>query len=224
MREQLKDAASFNHPLVIISSVIQFADRPLSYSAVRSVFSPEERESQTLNTIESVRNKVPAATIVLIEAGINEDFLHRLRKEVDQYIYVGDRFPVRYVANWRHKSLGEAMALYTGTAKIHSCEPDYYFKLSGRYFLNNNFHASVFGERGFTVKTYGEQISTRLYGFSPDQFHFWRTTLRASAKHLILGKSIEQVMYKKIKYRISFDLKEIGLSGLVAPDGNAIEE
>lgn len=53
--------------LVLITSVCYTPNIPLSYSKVRSVFTPKERFEQLLETIESIREKIPDSFIFLVE-------------------------------------------------------------------------------------------------------------------------------------------------------------
>ena len=53
--------------LVLITSVINTPDKPLSYSKVRSVFTREERYEQTKKTIQSIKENIPDYKIMIVE-------------------------------------------------------------------------------------------------------------------------------------------------------------
>ena len=53
--------------LVLITSVINPPNRPLSYSSCRSIYSPNERFIQTQKTISSIREKIPNSKIFIAE-------------------------------------------------------------------------------------------------------------------------------------------------------------
>ena len=122
----------------IITSVINFPKKKLSYSTVRSMYSPKEREQQTLQTINSIRKKVPGATIVLVEMGLKRNIDTALINAADQFIYVGSNWLVKWSCNSMHKGLGEAMGLLIASSRIKTGAV-LYFKISGRYLLNNEF-------------------------------------------------------------------------------------
>ncbi|HWY37011.1 MAG TPA: hypothetical protein VNY73_00535 [Bacteroidia bacterium] len=210
--------------LFIISSVIYFKDAPLSYSKTRSKYTPEERERQTIDTIHSIKKKLPQAKIVLVEAGLKKELSGNLLSLVDQYIYLGDTFPVSYFSHGKNKSLGEMSSLYYASKKIERINTHYIFKISGRYFLTENFTITSFSADGFTIKKYTDQMSTRLYGFNAAEFTFWQKSLARSFWGLVGGRSVEQVLYKKIKSKITNELETIGVGGCVAPDGSSINE
>ena len=74
----------------IITSVIYFPDKKLSYTDTRSAFTPEQRIVQTMETIKSIRSKLPLASIVLIEMGRQKNIDSSLINAVDKYIYNGN--------------------------------------------------------------------------------------------------------------------------------------
>ena len=56
--------------LVLITSVIHTSSNPLSYTPCRSVFSPQERFTQTKKTIQTVRESIPDVQILLVECSV----------------------------------------------------------------------------------------------------------------------------------------------------------
>lgn len=213
--------------LFIISSVIYFKDKSLEYSLLRSVFDYKEREVQTLKTIQSIKSKVPNSYIVLIESGLNQDIDREIIKVVDQYIYTGHHKLVRWACDGKKKGLGEAVSLYYGLKQILPLNYKYCFKISGRYYLNENFNALAYDDtKDISLKTYNNplQMSTRLYGFS----NCFLKTLHKSLPFLFFGlyknKSIEELLYARVKkYQIQ-KLETLGVSGLIGPNGNEINE
>ena len=55
------------HNLVVITSIINTPNNPLSYTENRSVYSREERYIQTQNTIVSIKKHIPDCAILLVE-------------------------------------------------------------------------------------------------------------------------------------------------------------
>jgi hypothetical protein len=206
----------------IITSVIYFDDKPLIGGQPRSHFSFLERAEQTLKTINSIRQKVPRAKIILVELGLKKSLPLSLENKVDSYLYLGEKKIIRFACDGKNKSLGEAVALIIAKNKLP--RTDFYFKISGRYFLNDNFNLSDWeSDDKMLVKFYSYNFSTRLYGFSKNFLNIWFFCLLKSLPYLILGYSIEDVMYKFLKNRIK-KIDTIGLSGFVAPNGTFLEE
>ena len=124
----------------IITSVIYFPDKKLSYTDTRSAFTPEQRIVQTMETIKSIRSKLPLASIVLIEMGRQKNIDSSLINAVDKYIYNGNNLFVQWAAGSKYKGLGEAAGLLFASKKIEQINSDIFFKISGRYFLNDGFN------------------------------------------------------------------------------------
>jgi hypothetical protein len=116
-----------------------------------SVYSPEERLAQTLETIASVRAKMPKAIICLTDCGIpgvSDEIKSQLTADVDHFIDFSKDSNVNYVAGLTHqdtvKNLTELIVVskFFKLAKeqgwFNGC--DRVFKVSGRYVLNDHFN------------------------------------------------------------------------------------
>ena len=79
---------------VLITSVINTPNTPLSYSAVRSVFTRKERYEQTKKTIKSIKKYIPNCKIMIVEC---TDFT---KEESD---YINDQCD--YVVNLWHRTV-----------------------------------------------------------------------------------------------------------------------
>lgn len=202
----------------IIPSVIFFSPNPLNYSPVRSVFSPQERAEQTKQSIDSIRSKIPNSKVILIEMGFRETLPLNLHSLADNYVFLGNRKIIRQTADSPCKGLGEAVGLVLADKVIRSHQAKYFFKLSGRYYLNENFDMNPWltGEEGFVAKKYNDScISTRLYGFSNNFYTCWRNSIKRSVPYLASGEAMENVMPKVIS--TIRHLNPVGVSGLLAP-------
>lgn len=211
--------------LFVITSAINLRKKRLSYSEIRSVYTTQERITHTLRTIESIRKKIPNARIVLLELGKHPDELAKLKDKVDEFVFLGNNPFVRLAVDGEHKGLGEAVGLIFGCKYIRKYDDYYLFKVSGRYFLDENFKLSEWNENGkkISAKVYDRSISTRLYGFPYSYLNRWFFGLISSIPKLLLGKSIESVMYSKFKDSLQA-IPQIGVSGKVAIDGSGIKE
>lgn len=202
------------HIVFVVSSIIHCSTNPLSYSQVRTVFTPEERAKQTIHTIESIRLKVPEASILLVETGL-EHAPVQVRGRVDRYLYIGNRRLVRQAADGPHKGYGEAVSLVLANRQIQSLQPDYCFKLSGRYFLNEHFQIANWNQNYFTAKKGPGWFSTTLYGFPFSQYGLWRSSLKKAIPFLRQGEAIENAMWRL--FPDAHHIETLGVSGIVAP-------
>lgn len=132
----------------IITSVCNPSSSPLTYSGTRSVFTPEQRFEQLLNTIKSVREKVGNDTvIVLIECSpLTRNQTDILFNMVDSYYNLYYVDVVREQVSSPYKGLGERVLALFGLRVVKILIDEEInknninvFKLSGRYVLNDSF-------------------------------------------------------------------------------------
>lgn len=207
---------------IFVTSLIYVKDRKLTYG-VRSVFNAEKRAEQTLATIKSIRERAPAATIVLIEAGLREDIPAAVRAAADTYIYVGGSKLVRLACDSPFKSLGETVLLLAGYKALPNAKR--YFKMSGRYWLNNEFNQAAWQGDNFSfyyIRT--DFISTRLYSFSIAAKRRWRFALIKSLPYLFLDYPIEFLLPKFVAAKYITKINRVGVSGLDGVTGAEIKE
>lgn len=218
----------------IITSCVYPANKELSYSKTRSVFTPMERLQQTINTVNSIKTHCPSAYIILVDNGIKEPA--DLRKYVDEYYFLGNRRWVRFISSTKNKSLGEWILLAFVTSK---CKLDYsiIFKISGRYYLDSNFEISNYSYKYFNFKYIAgdkEMIgihsavkgvhTTRLYAFPGIRLREYRYALFVALPRIVLrGMSMEASIARGIKTPIHY-MKTLGVTGNVAVDNTYHQE
>lgn len=207
----------------VVTSVIHPSPKPLSYSSVRSVFSSDERISQTLKTIDSIRRYYKDAFIVLVEMGLSESIGTELRVAADKVIFVGNNKIVRWACDSKHKGLGEAIGLIAAIKSVRSLG-DFYFKISGRYYLSERFNPQQWESNDFMARRYGVDMSTRLYGFPVELFSAWQSALYMGLPWLLNGVQIEHVMPKFLSEARFTNIDILGIAGDVSPDGTYLEE
>jgi hypothetical protein len=207
----------------IITSVIYFSQNKLSYSAVRSIFTPEERTDQTIKTVKSIRERIPGAEIILVEMGKRKNISAELTELVDKYLFIGDNLLVNWACRGKFKGLGEAVGLIVSGARLNT-NADFYFKISGRYFLNDDFSPGMWHGSSFLARKYDSAISTRLYGFGKEMFTDWQRALKKSLILLYKGRSIEEVFPEKFGQQQIQSIPKLGISGFVAPQGDYLTE
>lgn len=208
----------------IITSVIYPKQKELSYASTRSVYNPEERAEQTLKTIESIKAKVPGAKIVLVESGLRDNLPFDLAKKVDQYLYLGNNFFVRRACDSKFKSLGEAVMLLWAKKRV-KFNADVFFKISGRYFLDENFDINSWQNdlfRFFYIRE--DYVSTRLYSFGKQMMLVWYFALIKGLPLLFLDYPIEHILPRFIppKYIVLAD--KVGVMGADATSGKIVKE
>lgn len=209
----------------IIPSVIYSASGPLSYTPVRSVYSPEERALQTKDGIKSVRLKVPGSKIILVELGLKKTLPYGLDTIADEYIYAGENKAVRRIVDGPNKGHGEAVALLLTDGPSKKFGPRYFFKLSGRYKLNDRFNLNGWFsvKDGLAAKKYSNScVSTRLYGFHADFYPEWRSGIIRAIPDLRFGWAFEDTLPKFVKKIVH--METLGVSGHIAPFGTGIVE
>lgn len=207
----------------IISSVIYPAASKLSYGT-RSVYSPEERAAQTLSTVVSIKEKVPNAKIVLVESGLQENLPLDLAKQVDQYLYLGNKFFVRRTCDSRLKSLGEAVMLLCAIKHI-KFNAEVFFKISGRYSLDENFDFSTWKTdlfKFFYIRK--DYVSTRLYSFGKSMLRQWQFALIKGLPLLLLDYPIEHILARFVPKKYIQTIDKVGVMGADATNGVIVKE
>jgi hypothetical protein len=155
--------------LVLITSVINIPNRPLSYTNTRSIYTKEERLEQTKKTIYSVQKKIPDALIFIVECSLlnneEEDFL---KKNSNYFLNLYDNDNIRERVYGISKSLGEGTLTYNALTYIqaNNIEYDNLIKISGRYLLSDNFDLNNFTNDSVVIKYIDGNINnviTSLY-------------------------------------------------------------
>lgn len=213
-----------NDVVFIVPSVIYFDPAPISYSIVRSIYSPEIRAEQTAMTISSVREKVPNAKVILMEMGLRRELPFDLHLKADQYVYLGHRRYIRKIADGPNKGHGEALALLLAHRAAMKYRARYYFKLGGRAWLDHRFSLDTWvNEPGFAALKYSDDCcASRLYGFPAEMYDFWRESMRKALPLLEFGSAMERVLPQVVSPIRHVNI--IGLRLLLAPHGVGVVE
>ena len=150
---------TINKNIVIITSKIIVSEQNFSYCKNRSVYSKEERFSQTLETIKSIKNNIKNYFIILFDNSyfFDKNKLVKLKESVDLFINNSDDSDLNIYTNfYEYKSFGEMSQLlrvyelylkYINFDAIKSL-----YKISGRYIINNNFDYSIFNNSSNIIK------------------------------------------------------------------------
>lgn len=228
-------------------------------SAVNSkfgVFSPSQRLQQTLDTIKSIKDKIPNALIIVMECCGNpikkeqEDilranchvFVDYSRDEDVQAMYDSDNWDV--VKNGTEiMCFGRALAVlnaenvFTGIDRIH--------KMSGRYVLNDQFDPAMYDQDNIVdkvvigpkyksqfpieVTTVPLQYMARLWSWPTSRIDevvkVYSDSFIFFAERLAVGGyvDIEHVLYKFLNPANLIEKLNLGVEGMIAPNGQAIQ-
>ena len=148
--------------VVMITSVIDFVHKELSYHHIRSIYSPAQRIQQTKRTISSIKKHIPWASIVLLEWWLR-NYRHEFWTSIDRYVFLGDRQLIKKCVDSSNKSLWEAMILIYGLQCIDLARWDILWKISGRYVLNTSFDITKFDTKKYSFRKIHSTLSTKLY-------------------------------------------------------------
>jgi hypothetical protein len=218
------------------------------------VFSPKERIEQTIKSAQSIRTRISDSHILLLEGGttsLSTEEYSELSKYFDEIQdYTSD--PIIQFAHKMHreevislKGPCEAKLLWNACATLKATQSDRIFKLSGRYYLNDDFdlakHTEQLGKYVFLEKHPGEkynklvpatpyQYKTRLYSFCGSILDKGTSYYKQIFDGIVHNYSngtfidIEHMMYKTINPNLIIGINPIGVSGLQAVDGRLVEE
>lgn len=172
--------------LVLVTSVVNTPNVGLSYSWTRSVYSREERFNQTKETIASVKRYFGCqCDILLVECS-------DLTDEEESYFKSHCDFVLNlWNKTYLHNDIfGLSKALGEGTMTIEALDYilngfdkyDNYFKISGRYSLNDRFNLDAFNNDKIVCKLNENttEIITVLFKVPRRFLVKWRDFLRAS--------------------------------------------
>lgn len=211
-------------PLCLITSVIKTPSLPLSYTDTRSVFTPEERYSQTLNTIESVRNKIPGVIICLVECSDLDKYqVVKLTSHVDYFLNIFDDTELRSRVYSPSKSMGEGTMTIAALNYIRERDIKYtsFYKISGRYSLADSF---ILDESPIIVRPIGGNrgnISTLFFKLNKESVHDFYTFLVNHESDMRNCKGYEVLFAEFISSRDLVKFTDtLGVSGYVSVDAD----
>jgi len=154
--------------LVLITSVINTPNLPLSYSKVRSVFTREERFKQTKKTIESVKEKIPNCKLMIVECtDFTEEEKSYFEKECDYVLNLWERKELHPKIFGKSKSLGEGTMTIQALQYLTDKEFKFnnLFKICGRYWLNKEFDYDIFNNNNLIFKKINGNVNNIFTSF-----------------------------------------------------------
>jgi hypothetical protein len=132
--------------IVFISSKVIVSTNKFDYSSSRSIYTTEERYEQTLKTIESIRQYIPNSYVILFDNSEFDDTKYCvLNEKCDLFLNVCNDIDIyEYTNNKIYKLYGElaqtAYVLKYISENLGHLKFDNFFKISGRYWINESFN------------------------------------------------------------------------------------
>jgi len=218
--------------LVLITSVICTPNTPLSYTNARSVYTNEERFHQTKITIETIKQKIPNVKIMIVECSNlsfeQEDYL---KKNVDYFLNLINENQKKNNIYSKSKALGE------GTMTIEAIDYiqknnilfDNFYKISGRYWLSDNFNYSNFDNNNIIVHNINNDVNntcTSLYKLNKTNIIDFYNFLISNMKLMFecIGYEVLFAMFLKIpKSNNIIHLNKIGVNGRISVSNDFID-
>ena len=206
----------------LITSVIHPANTALCYSRVRSVFTPEQRLIQTLESIRSVQDlaRVPNPIVVDLSDLLPEE--RQAITDTGAHLVRGSGLEnMRWSVDGPFKGLGEACMV---AALAHTCQAQAagFWKLSGRYQLTR---ARPAHERpwGVTAHVSGGVTNTICFGVDDRLSSAYGQWLIDSMRSLSKGDSIEQVTTRFAESRGCLNERRSYVRGQIAVNGQWVD-
>jgi hypothetical protein len=216
----------------------------LVVSGAKSVYSLEQRYEQTLKTIDSIDKACPSSIKIMFDAGetLSEKHVKSIADRGVTVIHTGGQESVKACAQRGLKSVGESLSFHMtlNLIRANNIVADRIYKISGRYWLNDNFvlgseHVNkfVFTKR---TKTWMHEDQIKITGvdhtYQSRLFHFDYSLLPTMLDELknvmidcsYLGIDIEHAYFKYMSKYNPIEMDKIGLSGYQAPTGEMVDD
>ena len=212
--------------IFIITSILNCTNLELSYSKKRTVFSFSSRLRQTIKTIKSIRKYYSNSHILLCDCSDLSNYKTEeleISNMVDYYYNFYDNDLIKEAVNGIYKGHGECMILLKALDIINNLNNSYkyIFKISGRYYLNDNFDNKLFENNENVFTTWDGcdfSLCTVLYKLMYNDRTYFENVLRNSMNELIEGNSIEICIYKYFLKNINI-VEKINVDGYLSTEG-----
>jgi thymidylate synthase len=212
--------------LVLITSVINTPNKPLSYSSIRSVFTRKERFEQTKKTIKSIKDKIPNNKIIIVECtDFTKEEKDYLEKECEYILNLWDKKELHDNIFGRSKSLGEGTMTIEALKYIEELKVDfdYLYKISGRYWLNDNFKINKDDNNVFKkINNEENNIFTALYKIDKNIVEKLLYFLINNIENMKKCIGYEVLISHFVKNIDKKFVDSIGLSGFITVCGNLL--
>ncbi len=215
--------------LVLITSLIKTPNTPLSYTNTRSVYSHNERYEQVKRSIQSIRENIPDAKILLIECSdLDQHQKEYFQNNCEYFLNLFDYDnKIIYLSNVhsKYKTLGELTLTIEAIKYIkkNNIQFQHFFKLSGRYWLNEHFDLNKFLNNKCYLYGNNHVLVTCLYKLDYDYLFKWFNYLINQHGPAVSGYSMENFLSNFISDNLTNNIlittQNYGVSGNIAVDG-----
>lgn len=160
-----------NKNIVLVTSKLVVSNNVYSYTNNRSIYTKQQRFLQTINTIASIRKYIPDSYIVLIDnSTLNKIEYDTIKYKTDYFINITDNNMLNYYTNdHKLKLFGELLqqlCFYDNFfKKIDRNLIKNFFKISGRYFINDNFNFKNY-DNDLNIFKKNESVTDRDYYYT----------------------------------------------------------
>ena len=215
--------------LVLITSIINTPNLPLSYSKSRSVFTREERFEQTKKTIESIKEKIPNHKILIVECtDFNEKEKEYFKNNCDYILNLWNKKELHDDIFGPAKALGEGTMTITAFEYIKENNIQFknLFKICGRYWFSDTFNYDIFNNESLVFKKINKNINnifTALYKIPYNILEILEQFLILNVESMrkCIGYEVLFAHFlKSLEYKNTILVDNIGLQGLVTVCGS----
>lgn len=211
--------------LVLITSIIAPPNNPFSYTNTRSVFTSDVRFEQTKNTIECVKEKIPDVEIFVIECSqLTEVQKEYFETQCDYFLNLYNDPCIRNNVYGLSKSLGEYTLIINALEYIKNNKIvfDNFYKLSGRYWLSENFNYSFF-ENNDIVTCRGFTFFYKLNISNIESFYLFLISNQHLMVQYIGAENLFAMFLQLPKNNNVIHIEKIGVKGYVAVSNDFID-
>lgn len=211
---------------VLITSIINTPNKPLSYTNTRSVFTRPERFEQTRNTIHSVREKIPNCKIILVECShLIESEYSFFNNNCDYIINLINDIEATKNIFSPAKAAGEGTMTKKALEYLinNDIKFDNLFKITGRYYLNNDFNYNDYNNN-FNIFKKIDHISlyTSLYKIKYTDINLLLVFINTNFNRMKNAEGYE-IIFNNLQNIISINLiNNLGVSGRISVCGEKV--
>lgn len=211
--------------LVLITSVIHTPNSPLSYTNTRSIYSVQERYDQTKKTIQSIKDKIPDAIIVIVECSpLSESEEEFLTQNSNYLLNLYNFKNIQTNVYGISKALGEGTLTYHALnyIQLNNIKYDNLIKISGRYMLSDKFDLNNFNNDSIVIKHIDgdrNNVITSLYKIPHKVVEKFKTFLNNNFNLMAQCIGYEKLFSMFVNSLTDVDIKSldtIGVEGGIA--------
>jgi len=181
-----------------------------------------QRFEQTIKTLKSIREKIHDVIIIFIDTDIlPKPWEITIQSHCDIYIHQNNR---KIYPQTKIKTIGEYLTSTCVYDKLDKTKFKRLFKLSGRYFLNDNFNIDIFHEEKCTfydLRIKHEALGTVLYCIPSQCYDKFIQEWKKLIHDILWGYNLEVSLFQNICPDIIHHYTGVyGVEGLIT-DGRA---